>query len=128
MKLNEALNRGFNLLAVSMLGLTGVAFAAEIFLENDWADKLDDIGLAVLATVAIVWYLTGSRRYARSAVPVVLTILGLLNKIAAVIIEHKDKDALGDDMGGVILFIFAAILVVYQYRKTQKLIATNLGA
>lgn len=123
MKLTEALNRGFNLLATSLISLTGIAFLAEIFLENDWADKTDDIILVILAVIGIVWYLTKGHRYLRSAVPVILVILGLLDKIMALVLEHSDKDALGDDIGGLILFVFATALVVYQYYKTKKLLA-----
>jgi len=91
-------------------------------MENDWADKADDIGLVIFAIIGVVWYLTKDHKYLRSALPAVLVSLGLLDKIAGLIIERKDKDAVGDDIGGLILFVFAAGLVIYQYFKTGKLL------
>ena|ERR1051326_6700215 len=123
MKLNEALNRTFNLLGTSIVALAGFAFTAEIFLENDWPDKIDDITLFVLAIVGIIWYLMGNNKYKRSIVPVVLIILSLLAKIMAVIIERDDKDAVGDDFGGLTLFVISTVLILYQYFKTKKLTA-----
>ena len=123
MKLTESINRGFNLLGTSIVALAGFAFTAEIFMESEWIDKADDIGLLVLAVVGIIWYLTRNNRYQRSIMPVVLVVLSLLVKIAAIMIEFKDPDDVGDDFGGLVLFILATILVVYQYRKTKKLLA-----
>jgi hypothetical protein len=123
MKLTEAINRGFNLLGVSIVGLSGLAFMPEIFLEKDWDDKADDILILLLAIVSIVWYLTGQNKYKRSIAPVILTILSLLTKIGALIIEFKDKDAAGDDFGALVLFVLATGLVIYQYTKTKKLLA-----
>lgn len=123
MTIRESINRGFNLLGTSVVALAGFAFTAEIFLENDWPDKIDDIALLVLCLVGIIWYLTGKNKYMRSIMPVVLIILSLLAKIMAIIIERDDKDAVGDDFGGLTLFVLATILIIFQYRKTKKLLA-----
>lgn len=122
MNLKASINRGFNLLGTAIVALAGFAFTAEIFLENDWPDKIDDIALLVLAIVGIIWYLYGKNKYMRSVMPVVLIVLSLLAKIMAVIIEHDDKDAVGDDFGGLTLFVLATIFIVYQYTKTKKLL------
>lgn len=48
---------------------------------------------------------------------------GFLIKIMAIIIEIKDKEDMGDDFGGLVLFIAATILVTYLFIKTKKLLA-----
>lgn len=122
MNVQNALNRGFNLLATSIVGLAGFAFASEIFAEQDWDDKTDDILLLLLGIATIIWYATGRRRFERSVVPVIAVILGLVIKIGAVIVEFSDVNDVGDDMGGVALFALATILVLYQYNKTRRLL------
>ncbi|HTL39748.1 MAG TPA: hypothetical protein VL306_02965 [Methylomirabilota bacterium] len=121
MKISESINRGFNLLAVSIVSLSGFAFAAEIFLENDMPDKLDDALLLLLGIVAIWWYLRKNNKFTLSITPVVFVWLSLAIKIMAVIIEHADKEAVGDDFGALTLFILSGILVTYQYYKSKKL-------
>lgn len=125
MKISESINRGFNLLATSIVGLAGFAFASEIFLEKDWDDKADDIALLVLAVFGIVWYLLGDNKYKRTAKPMVMVLLALLIKIGALIREFHDKDAAGDDFGGVTLFVLASGLIVFQYFQTKKLLQQN---
>lgn len=124
MKISETINRGFNLLGASLVALPGFAFVPEIFLEKDWDDKADDIGLLVIGIVGIMWYLTGNNRTGRSITPVVLVILALLVKAAAVFIEFRDKEAVGDDYGALILFVLATLFVIYQYVQTKKLLRT----
>jgi len=123
MKLYESINRSFNLLAVTIVGLSGFAFVAEIFLEHDWPDKLDDIAILVLGITAIVWYLSKNNRYKRSIAPVIFVVLSLAVKIGAVIIEFADAEAAGDDFGAVTLFVLATIFIIYEYRVTKKLLS-----
>lgn len=123
MKLTESINRSFNLLAISILGLSGFAFMLEIFIEHDWADKADDIALLVLGIIGIIWYLSKNNRFRYSVTPVVLTVLALIVKFSAIIIELDEPDAVGDDFGALVLFVLATILIIYEYRKTKKLLA-----
>jgi hypothetical protein len=120
MQLNDAINRGKNLLATSIVALSGVAFLPETFLENDLGDKMDDGILFILAVIAVVWYLASGNRFKRSMVPPILVTLAMLDKIMALVIEFKDKDAVGDDFGGLILFVIATILVWWQYCKKDE--------
>lgn len=122
MQLNEAINRGKNLLATSIVALAGIAFLPETFLENDLSDKLDDGILFVLAVIAVVWYLVSGNRFKRSMISPILVTLAMLDKIMALAIEFKDKDAVGDDFGGLILFISATILVWWQYCKKDQVL------
>ena len=128
MKLHEALNRSVNLLGVGIVALSGIAFLPEVFFETDWNDKIDDILLFILSLVAIWWYTSKNNRFAHSIVPVVFVLLGLVDKIMAVLIEFADKEAVGDDFGGLILFLAASIFVLYQYRRTTNLLTQEIGS
>ena len=123
MTLQDALNRGYNLLGVGIVGLAGFAFLPEVFLENDIPDKIDDALLFLVGLYAMGWYVRGTNRFARSVQPVVFIVLALLCKILAAIIEFDDPEAVGDDMGGLILFVLATAFIIYQFRKTGQLLA-----
>ncbi len=124
MTIKEALNRGFNLLGIGIVSLSGFAFMPEIFLEKDWDDKADDIVLSVLAIIGLWWYFSKSNRISRSVVPVVLVVLALVTKIAAIMIEFHDVENVGDDIGALVLFVLAVSFIVYQYRRTGRLLAS----
>lgn len=124
MNIKESINRGFNLLAVSIASLSGFAFLPEVFVEKDMPDKIDDLILFILGIVAMWWYRKSNNRYVRSAVPVAIIIIGCIVKIAGLLIELDDPEAFGDDIGGTILFVLATGLVLSQYNKNKKLLAT----
>ena len=73
MTLQNAINRGYNLLACTALALAGLAFGTVVFEEADLLDKVDDIGFLVIGAVAVIWYLVGRNRFKRSLVPIVLS-------------------------------------------------------
>jgi hypothetical protein len=114
-------NRSLNLLAISITGLAGFAFLPEIFIEQDIPDKVDDIVLFIIALIGMVWYTRNNNRYIRSVTPVIIVIMAMMVKIVGVIIEHADSVSVGDDLGGLILFILATGLVTYQYFKSKTL-------
>lgn len=118
----SALNRGFNLLTVTILGLAGLAFGTVGFNETDLPDKIDDFGLLAVGAVSLVWYLAGSSRAQRTVVPVVLIVLALLVQFLGVGLEHDDKTAFGDNIGGLFLFVPAVITVIFQYFRTGRLL------
>ena len=126
MTIQESINRGFNLLATSIVGLSGFAFLPEVFLEKDVPDKIDDILLFVFAIIGIIWYKRKNNRHTHSLFPVVLVGLALLTKIGALIIEFDDPESAGDDFGALILFTLAFVLVLTQYFKTKKLLNTTV--
>lgn len=119
--ISDALNRGFNLLSTSIVAIAGFAFAPEAILEKDAPDKIDDALLFALALVAMAWYAWSGKRTQRSIAPVVIMLIALIVKIGGLIVEMDDPEAMGDDAGGVILFLLATGLVIYQYVKTPKL-------
>jgi hypothetical protein len=125
--IKEAINRGFNLLAVSIIGLTGFSFLPEVFVEKDFPDKIDDGLLFVLGIAAMIWYRKSNNSHIRSVIPVVFIILALIIKIIGFIIEHDDPEALGDDIGGLILLILSTGLVIYQFKKTKKMLGSVGG-
>ena len=118
----QLIHRGFNLLATSIVALSGFAFAPEMFVEKDIPDKIDDVLLFALGLIAIFWYKRSSHRYMRSILPVVLVALALVVKLGGLWIEIADPEAFGDDIGGVILFVLGTGLVFYQYMRTGKLL------
>jgi hypothetical protein len=127
MNITQSINRTFNLLATSVVALAGFAFTAEVFLETEWADRADDIGLLLLGIFGISWYLKGENRLSRSIAPVIFIVIALALKIAALMIEFDDKDAVGDDFGGLTLFVLGTLFIIYQYWKTKKLLAEHAG-
>lgn len=57
-------------------------------------------------------------------VPVVLVAVAFVNQIVGVILEHDDKNAFGDNIGGMFLFIPLLVFVIAQYWYFNK----KLGA
>jgi hypothetical protein len=123
MSISESINRGYNLLVTSIVSLAGLAFLPEAFLEKDIPDKVDDTLLFVIGMLGIWWYNRGDNRFKHSIVPVVLVIVAFAAKVMAVVVEFDDAEAVGDDFGGLILFVLAVGLAVYQYQKTKKLLS-----
>jgi len=123
MTIQESVNRTNNLLATSVVALAGFAFFPEFFIESEAANRLDEGLLLLLAIGAIFWYRRGQNRFKRSVAPIWFVGGGLAIKILAVILEHTDKEDLGDDMGALVLFILATVLVVWLYRQSTKLLA-----
>lgn len=120
MKAIELLNRTNNIIATTIVALAGFAFLPEVFIENDHADKIDDGLLFILGLIAIYWYKKGQNRFQRSVMPVVLVGLGLAIKILGAVIEFHDPESIGDDMGGLILFVIAFFLILWLYKKNDK--------
>jgi len=116
----EAVQRGTNLLAVSIVALSGIAFFPEFFLEDEGPFKLDEVGLLVVGLAGMAWYLIGRHKFSRSLVPLVLVGAGLLIKIIGLVIEFGDTEDRGDDIGALILFALAVVLVAWQYFNGRR--------
>src|SRR5690348_14587954 len=113
----QAVNRGFNMMAAALLGLSGLAFGSLIFEEADPIDKVDNLILVIVAIVTVVWYLAGTNRYRRTPIPVVLAGVAFLGQILAFGIEYGDPSALGDDIGGLLLYLPMTIFLAIVYSK-----------
>jgi hypothetical protein len=117
----QAHNRGFNLMLTTILLLTGLAFASGGIRENDLTDKLDDVGLLAGGIVLLVWYLIGENRFQRSLVPVVVILLAVPLQIWGLINEINDKEAVGNDIGGMFIYIPLALFTLYQYLRPPRI-------
>ncbi|HVW67252.1 MAG TPA: hypothetical protein VHA78_06035 [Candidatus Peribacteraceae bacterium] len=120
MTVKEVWNRGNNLVAASVVALSGFGFFGEFFSESEWYAKLDEGIMLVLGLIAIAWYWTKNNRFTRSFWPVALLILGLADKIMAVYLERADAEDVGDDLGGVTIFLLGTILVWWLYTKAKN--------
>ena len=120
MTVEQALNRGYNLMLKTFILLTGLAFASGGIRENDLTDKLDDLGLLALGIILLVWYLLGENRYRRSIFPVVFILLTVPPQIWGLINEINDKEAVGNDIGGMFIYIPLALFTLYQYLRPPK--------
>jgi peptidoglycan/LPS O-acetylase OafA/YrhL len=120
MTLKESINHGYNLMVTAVLFFAGIAFGSIAFspVENDWADRLDDIGLPLVGIACLIWFLTGRHRYQRSLVPLLLAGLALVVQIVAIPLERDDPAAFGDNIGGLIMLVpfFVFVLVYYLSR------------
>jgi hypothetical protein len=128
MTLRESINRGFNLMVTTVLFFGGLAFGfvALSSVENDWGDRLDDIGLLVVGITCLVWYVIGRNRFQRSIVPVVFAGLALVVQVLAILLERDDPAAFGDNFGGLVMLIPFFIFVLVQFILTGRtLLATE---
>ena len=122
MTVQEVWNRGNNLVATAIVGLAGVAFFPEAFVEDKFHYKADDAELFIVGMGAFIWYIFRNNKYKRSILPMLFVSLSFVFKLAGFFMEFKDKDDLGDDIGGVILFLLATIFVWSLYYMTPKIL------
>ena len=125
MTTEQALNRGFNLMLTAFLLLTGLAFASGGIRENDLTDKLDDLLLLAGGTVLLVWYLLGENRFQRSLIPVIVILLAVPLQIWGLLSEINDKEAVGNDIGGMFIYIPLALFALYQYLRPPRIAAST---
>jgi hypothetical protein len=121
----QALNRGFNLMLTAILLLTGLAFASGGIRENDLTDKLDDLLLLAGGIVLLVWYLLGENRFQRSLIPVIVILLAVPLQIWGLLNEINDKEAVGNDIGGMFIYIPLALFALYQYLRPPRIAAST---
>ena len=125
MTTEQAHNRGFNLMLTAIILLTGLAFASGGIRENGLADQLDDLGLLAFGIVLLVWYLIGKNRFERSLVPVIVVLLVVPLQIWGLLNEINDKEAVGNDIGGMFIYIPLALFTLYQYLRPPQIAATS---
>ena len=125
MTVDQALNRGYNLMLTAFVLLTGLAFASGGLRENDVTDKLDHLGLLALGIILLVWYLMRENRLQRSLVPVVVVVLALFVQIFGLLNEFNDKEAVGNDFGGMFIYVPLVLFTFYQYLRRPRVEATR---
>ena len=123
MTLQNAINRGYNMLASTTLALAGLAFGTVVFEESDLLDKVDDIGFLVIGVVAVIWYLVGRNRFKRSVVPIVLSALAIIIQIVGLVLEKDDPASFGDNIGGMWLFVPLFVILVVQFYVNRRNLA-----
>lgn len=106
-----------NFFVSAFTSIMGFALAGEIFEEDDVPDKIDDILFLLLGIAAIWWY--KKHPTSKSLAPVLFVVVGAVIKFAAILVEFKDAEAVGDDIGIFIGMVIALVVVIYQYRKLK---------
>ena len=71
----------------------------------------------------LVWYFLGQNRFARSWVPVVLALLSLPVQSYGLLNEINDKEAVGNDIGGMFIYVPLFFFILYQFLRPPKLTA-----
>ena len=125
MALQNAINRGYNLLACTTLALAGLAFGTIVFEEADLLDKVDDIGFLVIGAVAVTWYLVGRNRFKRSVLPIALSGLAIIVQIVGLVLEKDDPASFGDNIGGMWLFVPLLVVLVMQFYLNRRHLAAS---
>jgi len=125
MTIQNAINRGYNLLACTTLALAGLAFGTIVFEEADLLDKVDDIGFLVIGVVAVIWYLVGRNRFKRSVVPIVLSGIVIIVQIVGLVLEKDDPASFGDNIGGMWLVVPLFVVLVVQFYVNRRHLAAS---
>jgi hypothetical protein len=111
----DAINRGYNMLACAALPIVGLSFSTVARSEGDLPDKIDDISLAVVGALALIWYLVGRNRFTRSVVPLALAGLAVAVQVLGMVLEFGDSASFGDNIGGIVVTggFFVVLLVQF---------------
>ena len=125
MTLQNAINRGYNLLACTTLALAGLAFGNVVFEEAALLDKVDDIGFLVIGAVAVIWYLVGRNRFKRSLVPIILSGIVVIVQIVGLVLEKDDPASFGDNIGGMWLVVPLFVVLVVQFYVNRRHLAAS---
>lgn len=112
--------RRINYFSASFVGILGFSLAAEIIQEDDVLDKIDDLIFLLIGIIAIWWYRKKGYLESKTTGSLILIGAGLITKIGAIIIEHADKEAVGDDIGVTVGLIIAFVFVLWQTLSFQK--------
>jgi len=117
----EVINK-LNYLTAAFIGILGFSLAGEIVQEDDGQDKIDDVVLLILGIIAIWWYKKKGYKAGSTNVSILFLILALATKAGAIIIEHADAEAVGDDIGITIAIVLTLAFVLWQtfIRKKGK--------
>jgi hypothetical protein len=124
MTVRDAINRGYNLLGVGIVAVSGISFFSDLPAEiNQIPHIVDEVLLALLAIVAFVWYLSGRNKYSHTVLPIVFAGAALAIKVLGLILESGDPADRGDEFGALVLFVTVIIVLVWQYVACRRLAA-----
>lgn len=116
----KELARRLNFFTASFLGIVGISLIGEVFQEDDFPDKIDDFLIFILGLAAIYWYKKTGHKLEKASSSLVFLVIAFLIKLGGIIIEHADKEALGDDIGVFIPIVIALIFVAWQVFTHKK--------
>jgi hypothetical protein len=120
----DALNRGYNLLGVGIIAISGLSFFSDLPAEIDQPSHIvDEVLLAILALVAFIWYLAGRNKYSRTVMPIIFAVLALAIKVLGLLLELGNPEDRGDEFGALVLFGVTIIVLVWQYLASRRLAA-----
>lgn len=109
-----------NYLTASLIGILGLSLAGEIIQEDDPPDKVDDALLLIIGIATIWWYKKKGYKAESINGSLIFLVLALLTKIGAIIVEHADAEAVGDDIGIVIALVITIVFVLWQKITHKK--------
>ena len=121
MTMGEALNRGFNLLAVTLVGLAVFLLSLEFLTDADWVLRAADVALFCIGVACVVWYRRRNNRFKNSLVPIYFTAFALGIRVFCSIITYATTGLLFHSIQESRLMFFATLVIVQQYHKTQGL-------
>jgi len=127
MNVNQASTRGYNFFVVAFLGIVGGSLVTQVFFEDEWTHRFDELLILTIAVVAIVWYRTGQNRLNRSSVPVILAGAALLSKVAGMVLEISDTKDVGDDFDLFLLLLLFVIVASVAYIGIRRAKVTDMG-
>jgi|SRR5579884_2567106 len=113
-------NSKINYLVTTVTSILGFTLIYEVITEDDVMDKLDDFLMLVLGIVAIWWYKKTGHKGTGSGTAVIISGLAVLFKIMAIMVEHADAEAVGDDIGILISVLLLFIFVTWQVLSHKK--------
>jgi len=117
--MKEIIHR-INYFCASFISILGLSLAGEIFQEDDGPDKVDDMLLLIIGIGAIWWYKKKGYKAESVKGSLVFLFLALATKIGAIVVEHADAEAVGDDIGVAIGIVLAIIFVFWQKFSLKK--------
>jgi hypothetical protein len=125
MNVVQAITRGYNFFVVAFLGIVGGSLVTQLFFEDEWTHRLDELLILAIAVVAIVWYRAGQNRLSRSLVPVILAGAALLSKVIGMVLEISDTKDVGDDFDLFLLLLLFVIVASVAYVQIRRVPVTG---
>lgn len=123
----DAINRGTNMMPVGFLVAIGFGLLTVMYDEIEWIDRVGDIILFLIAIVAILWYFHGENRFRHSVVPIILVFAALATKLAELGLEFGDPASAGDEFGVIPALVLILIFSILSFRKAGKELSDLAG-